>query len=110
MNIIHRDIKLENILIDNEGVVKIADFGISHEITPEDKKGVKGVCGTIAYMAPEMLGGKRYDTSVDIWSAGVLLYVMIYGCLPFQGKNPPEELKKDKKNDKTNKEDEEVEG
>jgi 5'-AMP-activated protein kinase catalytic alpha subunit len=84
LKIIHRDIKLENILIDNEGVVKIADFGISHEIKPE-QKAVKDICGTVAYMAPEMILRQKagYDTSVDIWSAGVLLYVMIYGCLPF---------------------------
>ena len=62
-NIIHRDIKLENILIDNEGVIKIADYGISHQINPEGKA-VRDVCGTVAYMAPEMLLRNRsgYDT------------------------------------------------
>ena len=85
--IIHRDIKLENILIDNEGCIKIADFGISKEIKPGATIKEKHICGTPAYMAPEMIrkGNIKYDGSVDVWAAGVVLFVMVYGHLPFLG-------------------------
>jgi serine/threonine protein kinase len=97
LGVIHRDIKLENILLDNEGVVKIADFGVSLEIN-EDKtgKGNQSKCGTLAYMAPEMLTAskkKPYSFQVDIWSAGVLLYVLIFGHLPFNGRKKEDIMK-----------------
>lgn len=89
--IAHRDIKLDNILLDGKGNVKIADFGVS-------KQGSKGVkmteqCGTPAYIAPEILKDKGYSFSVDIWSAGVVLFAMLYGTVPFKGNNM-EELQK----------------
>ena len=88
---IHRDIKLENILIDNEGIIKIADFGISKETKAEQNHKLKDKCGTPVYMAPEMISKqvKRegYSHSVDVWAAGVILYVMIYGQMPVKGKN-----------------------
>lgn len=82
----HRDIKLENILIDNEGIIKIADFGVSAEFDPKDPKKLRGKAGTVAYMSPEMINSSsknKYSFSTDIWSAGVILYVMIHGHLPF---------------------------
>ena len=85
--IIHRDVKLENILIDNEGCIKIADFGISKEIKPGHLIKDRHICGTPAYMSPEMIKEKaiRYDGSTDVWAAGVVLFVMVYGHLPFLG-------------------------
>ena len=86
---VHRDIKLENILLDKQTNVKICDFGLSKILRPEDK-GLKERCGTLSYMAPEMInktGKLRYNQSVDIWSAGVVLYTMIYGQYPFRGKD-----------------------
>lgn len=87
-NIIHRDIKLENILIDNEGVVKICDFGASI-VKPDLSKKLEFI-GTPAYMAPEMTdckktGKGKYTNKVDVWAAGVVLFVMVYGHLPFTG-------------------------
>ena len=86
-NIIHRDIKLENILIDNEGIIKIADFGISKEIKPGTFIKERHMCGTPAYMSPEMIREKapKYDGSTDVWATGVVLFVMVYGHLPFLG-------------------------
>lgn len=71
--IIHRDIKGENILIDGDGRVKLADFGWSNFFNSEERK---TVCGTILYIAPEMLqprDKRKYDTRVDVWSLGVLI-------------------------------------
>lgn len=91
-NLIHKDIKLENILLDNEGVVKIGDFGISREgPTVEIAKSKRREAGTLAYMAPELLEpAESYGPAVDIWAAGVVLYIMIFGCLPFKGKTDEE--------------------
>ena len=83
-NIVHRDIKLDNILIDLDNNVKICDFGVSKII----KKGdiLFDQCGTPTYIAPEILKNKGYDGfPVDIWSAGVVLYAMLNGNVPFKG-------------------------
>ena len=83
-NIIHRDIKLDNILIDLDNNIKICDFGVSKII----KKGdiLVEQCGTPAYIAPEILKNRGYEGfGVDIWSAGVVLYAMLSGTVPFKG-------------------------
>ena len=83
-NIVHRDIKLDNILIDLDNNIKICDFGVSKII----KKGdiMVDQCGTPAYIAPEILKNKGYEGfGVDIWSAGVVLYAMLSGNVPFKG-------------------------
>ena len=80
--IVHRDIKLENILLDLNNIVKICDFGVG-KLT---KKGQKlfDQCGTPVYMAPEIIKGDGYEGfPVDIWSAGVALYIMLSGTIPF---------------------------
>lgn len=79
----HRDIKLDNILLDGKGSVKIADFGVSKQCQPGQK--MREQCGTPAYIAPEILKNKNgYSFGVDLWSAGVVLFAMLYGTVPFK--------------------------
>ena len=80
-NIIHRDIKPENILIGSDDKIKLCDFGWAKELTLENRS---TFCGTIEYMAPEIVGSENYDYSVDIWSLGILLYELLYGHSPFK--------------------------
>ena len=79
--IIHRDIKLENILVSNDGALLISDFGLSGNAAGG---GMTSVCGTLAYMAPEMTEERKYDFGVDWWSFGVALYRLTYGEMPFK--------------------------
>ena len=84
--IVHRDIKLENILLDSSGRVRIVDFGISGEVTPEAPL-LATQCGSFTYAAPEVVRGHKYGPEVDIWSAGVCLYGMVTRSAPFYDKN-----------------------
>lgn len=77
--VIHRDIKPENIMLTKSNKVRLIDFGLSLIKT---QKTVNEVAGTPYYMSPEMLNS-RYDEKTDIWSLGVLLYVLVSGYLPF---------------------------
>ena len=100
-NIVHRDIKLENLLIDLNNNVKICDFGIGRKIKNKNQL-LHDQCGTLMYMAPEILLSskeKGYEGfPVDIWSSGISLYIMLSGTLPFNYKN--------KKNTEENEEEE----
>ena len=89
--IVHRDIKLDNVLIDLTNTVKICDFGVSRILSPGDT--MYEHCGTPAYIAPEIFRNEGYEGfSCDIWSAGVTLYYMLAGIQPFKG-GKIEELK-----------------
>ena len=86
-NIVHRDIKLENIHVSTKGSVKLLDFGLSEAVS--DDVSLMELSGTPSYIAPEMINktlnpsGNGYGRPVDVWACGVLLYAMISGCFPF---------------------------
>ena len=90
-DVIHRDIKMTNVLLDEDYKVKIIDFGFS---VCTSSRNLSVSCGTPVYMAPEVLAKKNYNGKLtDIWSLGVLLFNMLCGCFPFAGNNERELLK-----------------
>ncbi|KAM6186480.1 ribosomal protein S6 kinase alpha-2 isoform 2-T2 [Rhynchocyon petersi] len=91
LGIIYRDLKPENILLDEEGHIKITDFGLSKEAIDHDKRAYS-FCGTIEYMAPEVVSRRGHTQSADWWSFGVLMFEMLTGSLPFQGKDRKETM------------------
>ena len=85
-NIIHRDIKLDNILIDLNNNIKLCDFGVGKQIRENEL--LKEQCGTPAYIAPEILENRGYyGPPVDVWSSGIVLYAMLSGSVPFKANN-----------------------
>lgn len=90
--IAHRDLKPENILLDSNNNIKLIDFGFSKSF---DKNILfSSLCGSPAYVAPEIVTGKKYNQMSDIWSSGIILYAMITGQLPFNGSTIEAQLKK----------------
>ncbi|XP_062109324.1 phosphoenolpyruvate carboxylase kinase 1-like [Humulus lupulus] len=81
----HRDIKPENILFDERNRLKLADFGSAEMFL--DGEPMSGIVGTPYYVAPEVLAGRDYNEKVDVWSAGVVLYILLAGFPPFYGES-----------------------
>ncbi|XP_044259077.1 SNF-related serine/threonine-protein kinase [Tribolium madens] len=92
LHVVHRDLKPENVVFfEKLGVVKLTDFGFSNKFCPGQK--LETSCGSLAYSAPEILLGDSYDApAVDIWSLGVILYMLVCGQAPFQEANDSETL------------------
>jgi serine/threonine protein kinase len=83
--IMHRDLKLENILVDEKGYLKIIDYGLAKILGGSEL--ATSYCGTPEYLAPEMVDGQGHDKTVDWWALGVLMYEMLTGMTPFFNKN-----------------------
>lgn len=92
-NIIHRDIKPENVLFrsadPSDMTIKLTDFGFAQFLNPENG-GLSDTLGSPLYMAPEIVKKVKYDTKIDIWSLGVMAYIMVSGRPPFNGKSKEE--------------------
>ena len=83
LKVVHRDLKPENLLFDTSNNIKLVDFGLSNTYKQGEK--LKTACGSPCYAAPEMVAGKKYNAlQVDIWSAGVVLFTLLCGYLPFE--------------------------
>ncbi|KAI3635827.1 hypothetical protein MIR68_006465 [Amoeboaphelidium protococcarum] len=87
MKFVHRDLKLENIMLDHHFNIKLIDFGFTREVDTKNKL-LDTYCGSVAYSAPEILLGQKYSgTLADCWSLGVILYTLVCGYLPFDDEN-----------------------
>lgn len=85
-NIVHRDLKCENILLSKKNAIKLADFGFARTLVPPQLS--KTFCGSAAYAAPELLQGIPYvGTCADVWSLGVILYIMVCSAMPYRDNN-----------------------
>jgi serine/threonine protein kinase len=88
VNYLHRDLKLENVLLDDYGNVRLIDFGLSKQLMPPDSA-TTTLCGSLPYCAPEVFRHLPYGKPVDVWSLGICLYAMATGTLPFEDAAPP---------------------
>lgn len=82
-NIVYRDLKPENVVLDGDGHVRLADFGLAKVLKPEQNYLTQTICGTTMYAAPEMLQGKAYNVSLDLWCLGIFIYHILSGRTPF---------------------------
>ena len=88
LGVVHRDLKPGNIMIDREGHARIMDFGIARSLEEKGITGAGAVIGTLQYMSPEQVDGKKAEQRSDIYALGVILYEMVTGKLPFEGETP----------------------
>ena len=88
-NIIHRDIKPENLIFDNNGYLRLTDFGIAKYFNEISYNNISknDICGTLGYMAPELISSKKYSESIDYYALGVITYELIFGHRPYLNKN-----------------------
>ncbi len=96
--VLHNDLKLDNIFVQNDGYLKIIDFGIS---THNNSKEKKNLLGSLNYLAPEVMINKKYSVQSDIYSLGIIFYELLTGTLPYRG-NDLESIYKSKVNDQVN--------
>lgn len=93
-NFVHRDLKPANIMLTNNNEVKLADFGLAKRFTSNEGNMMQTSYGTPYYQAPEILQGKPYNEKADLWSAGIILFQMLAGQVPFTANSVPELLHK----------------
>jgi len=92
--IIHRDLKLANIFLDDNMQIKVGDFGEATKLEFDDEKKIS-VCGTLNYLAPEIVSGPfGHSYEVDFWAIGVISFAMLFGKSPFQSKDENETLER----------------
>lgn len=96
-NVVHRDLKLENLMLDSRNQLKLGDFGFCRKFKKHKKETMKCLsqtyCGSHAYASPEILSFTPYDPKMsDTWACGVILYSMVYGCFPFDDRDFPKLL------------------
>ena len=97
-NIIHRDIKPQNVLIKEDGLVKITDFGIAMALNSNELTQTNSVMGSVHYLPPEQANGKGATVKSDIYSLGIVMFELLTGALPFKGDNAVEIAIKQMKN------------
>jgi DNA-binding SARP family transcriptional activator/tetratricopeptide (TPR) repeat protein/TolB-like protein len=88
MGIVHRDLKPSNVLIADNGSPRLTDFGVAHVVGASSLTGTGAILGTLAYLSPEAWDGAAPDVRTDIWAFGVMLYEMLAGRRPFEGRFP----------------------
>mmetsp|Transcript_43810 Transcript_43810/g.114257 ORF Transcript_43810/g.114257 Transcript_43810/m.114257 type:complete len:481 (-) Transcript_43810:301-1743(-) len=93
-DVVYRDLKLENVLLDSDGNIRLTDFGLSKEGVSEDTDAAKSYVGTVEYLAPEMIRKTGHGKAVDWWALGILMFEMLTGLPPFYAKTVPEMKRK----------------
>ena len=94
VGVLHRDVKPENVMVRKDGLLKLMDFGIAQVLDLQRMTVTGQLLGSPAYMAPEIIEGKQLDFRTDVFSVGIMLYLLATGSLPFTGKNPHEVLRR----------------